>query len=131
MGVNCVGKLCKNPIHLVCILIVRRFFWPKIFKINWALSKTYNSHVNSFFLHILFIVTCLFQIFPMDHSNRYTWSTTNFKKEGWILSLLNIYLVFNMNLWLFERNIWICPEHKNIEFTIFERSSVGLKKNRE
>ena len=36
MGVNCVGKLCKNPIHFVCIFIVQRFFWPKISKINGA-----------------------------------------------------------------------------------------------
>ena len=50
MGVNCVGKLCKNPIHFVCIFIVRRFFWPKISKINGALSKLFmdmKTHFSS------------------------------------------------------------------------------------
>ena len=50
MGVNCVGKLCKNPIHFVCIFIVQRFFWPKISKINGAQLKLFmhmKTHCSS------------------------------------------------------------------------------------
>ena len=32
--VNCIGKLCKNPIHFVCIFIVRRFFGQKSWKLT-------------------------------------------------------------------------------------------------
>ena len=51
MGVNCVGKLCENPIHFVCIFIVWRFFWPKILEINRALLKLF-MHMKTHFSSI-------------------------------------------------------------------------------
>ena len=54
MGGNCVGKLCKNPIHFVRMFNVRMFFLPKILKISWALSKLF-MHMKTHFSSISFI----------------------------------------------------------------------------
>ena len=77
-GVNCVGKVCKNPIHFVCIFIVRRFFWPKILEINRALLKLF-MHMKTHFSSIStyrdlslcdFFLATLMYIYIYTHKSR-------------------------------------------------------------
>ena len=82
MGVNCVGKLCENPIHFVCIFIVWRFFWPKILEINRALLKLF-MHMKTHFSSIstyrdlsicdfIFLATLIYILYMFIYT-RYLW----------------------------------------------------------
>ena len=68
----CDGKLCKNPIHFVCIFIVRSFLFGQK---SWKLTEHYQNFLCTWKL-IFFSISSyrdlsLCEFFPMDHSNQH------------------------------------------------------------